>query len=345
MTANASTLTTAPSTDEDVDLFHFRRHANLDGIDEGALVLMDTVAELARDNVMYKHVFAMEHGCDLFDIGMIADWAAEEGLVTAQIVEAIKANRTPFLTAAEVSKRLEIADGSCPLCGTTPSFSALGAHKEGCYTRSGHCGHFGYDNIHDLSFLRTAPAWQGARWPYILGEKVAGDDGYPLRRESRTLKYCCTGCRTTSVYEVIGNRVGAVLLDMVAAGRDQKYWSRDNCPTFGGAGGLDPEAKQSVGEEILSERTLANVRSWVRQILERGHNEFRLNGCGLKLYTRGIQEHGGWRTTVTFDMFVGGDPWEREMFKAFVTRANDLIRSEKLRNLYAAGSTLECQGD
>lgn len=299
------------------DLFDVSRHTDLSRLTAKMVELVGTVSELATSDGYFRAFVSIQRGCDLFDVPAMLRWAMEEGLVSAndpEVFAAIDAleDRPAYFTAVEVEKRMAIADGACPMCGTHISFHKRGAYQPGMYQVLGHCGHFKYNSVHDPEVvLRQAKSWCGGRWPYSFGEPLADASGNELpgwssSKHKRELSTHCRGCRHGSAETLITRLVVAALNDFVRVAQDKTYHGFGSSPTSA----LDG------CETAVSMR----VRQWAKKIVEQESSEFRLNNAGLKLYSHGLKVDYSTPGKVTFSVRVGGD--QARDYAAFVEFAN-----------------------
>lgn len=305
-------------------LSRWNEHHFIADLSDTTVETLNVLAAMAEDRSGWGHylAFICDKTCDCFDVSMLARWGVEEGLCTQTVVDEVMRGRKPYFTAQEVDARMKIADGSCPMCGAEISFSQKGAHAEGMYTVIGHCGHFRYNNVHSTDVVREARAWSGGRWPH-WDIRVADDNGEPANGFTR-VRSCCTGCRRDSARDVLLERVERILTEMVCAGRDEKFRGEyQSCPTS------NFDAHWNLPGNTLDERVVQHIRQAARKIVDENMCEFRLNGAGLKLYTRGLRVN--FRNEITFGMHVGGD--QASSYPAFVAFANGLIEESCVGNI------------
>jgi hypothetical protein len=273
---------------------------------------LDIVCELVRDNVPYYHRAVQK--CDVFDTVNVLDWLRDNGHVGGadetlwkQAHDALLANRNVYMTAAEVEARMKSADGACPFCGFHISFSSE-PNERGLYHAFSRCGHWRFDYVHNVDeALRHPKSWSGKRWPYSWDRKVARDDGSPLIDEISTH---CPTCRTADAQRIFAARVHQFLVEAVEKAQTPG-WSK---PGWGHA----------CSYTVREERSLEKM---ARDIVTDDSHEFRLNGAGLKLYTRGVKV-GIMMRHVQFNMRVGGD--QASAYPEFVEWANNRLDELKL---------------
>lgn len=303
------------------NLFDWRLHVPQSLVTLEGAAYLDVVCSLANADVDYYHYSTM-NGCDLFDVVRMLDWVDDRGLVTAgerslfNSTRTALLNRPEFMTADEVAARLANSDGHCPLCSSRVSFHTE-PDSDGYFHVLSHCHHFRIGAVKDVEdVLRNYPgAWEGARWPHYFGERTAKANGEPLR--PGRISHHCRNCRTADATRVFQSKVEAVLTELVIAGQN---------PDWRGLGS-SPVSRQHctrcsdgiVHTSSLCEHERVGISRLASEIVTGEQGEFRLNGAGLKLYTRGV------RVTfmdgeITFSMNVWGD--QRDSYPAFVEFAN-----------------------
>jgi hypothetical protein len=327
-------LESAAGCTDDLDLWSFRAHANIRGIDDSVLELMDTVADLAQDSAEYRHLFAT---CDHFDMVAMARWAHHNGIIEPGVLRAVEVNRTPYLAAEEVRKRMNIARGACPMCGHITRFSEKGAHgQKGYHHAYPGCGHFVYNDVSDTAIVYQPKAWMRGRWPYFMGETLAKADGTPKEAEHPFL-ICCQGCRKTSALDYLQQRVEDVLLDLVRLGRDRAYWDRDCCPTDE----IDGDAKTASPSDALPEMLVKRIQHLAYQCVRSDHRQIALSKAGCTVHFTGVdvdpRQHIG---QIRFDMSVLSDI---DYFGKFRAYANEKIEGLKMHRLRSSSSKIECE--
>lgn len=272
---------------------------------------LDIMCELVRDDVPYYRDAVQN--CDVFDTLRLLNWLRASGHVSGadealwkQAHDALLANRSVYMTAAEVDARMNLANGACPLCGYEVSFSSE-PHVHG-FAVTSRCGHWRFDYVHNVDeAVRHPKAWSGKRWPYSWDRKIARDDGSPLVQD---ISYHCTSCRTADAHRIFGDKVLQFLTEAVELAQTPG-WSK-------------PGWSHACSDAGREERSLDGM---ARKIVEDDSHEFRLNGAGLKLYTRGVKV-GFMRGELSFNMRVGGD--QASDYPEFVQWANKRLAELKL---------------
>jgi hypothetical protein len=275
---------------------------------------LDIVCELVRDNIPYYH--RAVQNCDVFDTVHVLTWLRDNGHVTGadealwkQAHDALLANRNVYMTAAEVEGRMKAADGACPFCGFQISYSTEENDRGGSFAFS-RCSHWRFDYVGQTDqsvMLRHPKSWAGKRWPYSWDRKIARDDGSPLMLE---MSLHCNTCRTADAHRIVGARVHQFLIEAVEKAQTPG-WS-------------NPGWSHACSATVREERSLERM---ARDIVTDDSHEFRLNGAGLKLYTRGVKV-GIMRREVQFNMRVGGD--QASAYPEFVEWANNRLAELKL---------------
>lgn len=303
-----------------LDLFKVIAHTDLTRLSPKMVALVDTVSELATESGYFRAFASIQRGCDLFDAPSMLRWAMDEKLLSPTDPDLFTAielleDRPAFFTAEEVEKRMAIADGHCPMCGNLPSFHAKGAYQPGMYQVLGHCGHFRYNSVHDVdAVLRDPKCWDGGRWPYSFGQRMADENGNLLSSwssgsDKHEISTHCRGCRHGSAETLITRRLVTALTDFVKAAQDKSYHGL----------GASPTSALDGCETVVAMR----VRQWAKKIVEQESCEFRLNQAGLKLYSRGLAVDYSHPGKVTFSVRVGGD--QARDYASFVEFANDRL--------------------
>lgn len=318
---------------DNLALFNVAAHTDLSRLNPEQVALLNLTCELAADQIHhFRWSIRSMYTCDHFDPANILRWGLDAGIFQGEEALIYKAidtleDRPEFLTAKEVAKRLELADGACPMCGFKITFYGAGRHKPGMSDTAMRCSHFVYDSVHDPEqTVRRAKSWKSGRWPYSWGERDADDDGRAIERKS-DLAVHCTGCRRHSAETLLTRRLLTALTDFIEAARDEKYHALGSSPT---------SALEGKGE-----KTWLTLRSLVQKLLDEEHCEFRLNDAGLKLYSKGLQVSYSNRGDVTFRVYVGGD--QAKDYEAFVTFANQRLHELEIADVKSNGRMLVCE--
>lgn len=311
------------------DLFNWRLTNPSVNISAACADYLDLVSGLCQDDVLYYRRTIQK--CDVFDVVNMLDWFHDSGLVSSDTDrqlwqasrDAIVSSRRLFMTAEEVESRLKHAEGHCPFCGFRPSFSSEPDSK-GFYHCISHCGHFRFNLVQDIEgCLRRAKTWDGARWPYSWDRQVALADGTPLLPDE--ISSHCQHCRETDAKRVFRGRVLSVLKEMAVKAQTEG-WAPHG---WGGAFsvlrcGFCNDGVEHTGS--LCKHQEARLEQWASDIVNTQNDEYRLNGAGLKLYTRGLTV--GFRRDLGFNMRVGGD--QAAHYPHFVAWANARLAELKL---------------
>jgi hypothetical protein len=290
---------------------------------------LDLVSGLLQDDVgYYRNALPT---CDVFDVVNMLDWLRERGLVSGdadlavwqQARDVVSGSRNVYMTKAEVESRLAHADGHCPFCGSRPSFSSE-ANDKGYFHCSSRCSHFRFDLVQDIEgCLRHAKAWSGKRWPYSWDRQIAREDGTPLVDE---ISHHCTDCRTADAHRIFKAKVVGVLREMATNALQPDWQERGGGYALSGLRcGFCQDGLEHTGQPCKHQE--ATLARWAGDIVTEKNGEFRLNGAGLKLYTRGIHV-GFMRGEITFNMRVGGD--QAAYYGRFVEWANTRLGELKL---------------
>lgn len=156
----------------------------------GAEYWLDAAVRRATASATYMRYYEFfDHGCDLYDLGMLVTWLYNEPADPA-FLEARRwiSARPRYLSEHEMQMRMLLAKGTCPLCGTAIASApgSAGDVQEVIYS----CAHFRLREAVDMeAALRDPLSWEGCRWPAADGRLIADSSGEPIAEE-RTCTVC-----------------------------------------------------------------------------------------------------------------------------------------------------------
>ena len=309
------------------ELFSWREHYDVGQFSANLASLLDLLTELFRGDAQYFH-FATRKGCDIFDFETMLRFADHEGIIDLASRAAwqegmeLASSRPSYMTVDEVQKRLTLANGSCPFCGDVPSFYER--YAKGIEHVMGHCHHLTIGAADDPeTALRRPRVWEGYRWPYdFTGRLLAKSDGSSLR--DRMLSAHCIHCRKQDAVRRLAPKVQAVLTDLLAASRQAQYASFGSSPLTA----ITCPNCNATGAPCEHEARKINMMT--AQILNDEQSEFKLNGAGLKLYSRGVHVSHGFSGDVSFSMRVSPLDQGKD-YPAFVSYATERIAADGLK--------------
>jgi hypothetical protein len=310
--------------------FDWQRGIHESRVTTQAFDYLNMLQDLFKDDREFWSLTVPYHTCACDDAFVLLDHARRIKLMNSvedfrdwdATYQCVKAGHVLFYSDAEVDRRLQQADGNCPLCGFRCEVERGGDSRRAVVRR---CHHFiSTHTTGDVEKqLKLPRVWSGRHWPYerYSGRKLTGD--HPAARFADDATECA-GCMAMHQYVAMED----ALFQLAHDGYEPEKSHEFGCPV---AGLLCPRGACNFSCGSQGKLKCDGSYLAVKRLMQEaddgysGSKEVCLNGAGLKLLLEAPRTPMMGPAAVSSFMCIAGDQVDK--YPGFAEHAHKLFES------------------